>query len=93
MYLYRAYDHASRLLYVGITSCLYERVKDHRRRSAWYRDVQSWTVDEISPSWDIAHAAEVKAIGAEDPIHNRAHSARWRKLRRGWATVDQQAAA
>jgi predicted GIY-YIG superfamily endonuclease len=87
MYLYRAYDHAGRLLYVGVTDCFYERMKAHRRTSTWYRDVQSWTVDEMPASWDAAHTAEVKAIKTEDPVHNRAHSPRWRKVRRGWAPV------
>jgi predicted GIY-YIG superfamily endonuclease len=93
MYLYRAYDHAGRLLYIGITYCIYGRIKAHRRTSAWYRDVQSWSVAELPAGWYTAHRAEIEAIKTEDPIHNVAHSPRWRKAHRGWLPVEIGAVA
>ncbi|WP_326550222.1 GIY-YIG nuclease family protein [Micromonospora sp. NBC_01813] len=93
MYLYRAYDRRGRLLYIGMTSCIYERVKSHRRTSSWYRDVQSWAVTDLGRMcpWDSAHAEEIRAIRAEDPTYNVQHSPRWRNLGRagGWAPIDQ----
>lgn len=92
MYLYRAYDRAGRLLYLGMTSCIYQRVKGHRRTSKWYRDVQSWEVVDLgrSCSWHTARDAEARAIRAEDPIHNVVHSPRWRRTgRSGWVRDDQ----
>ena len=70
--LYRHYDAAGSLLYVGITDCLSERDKQHRANAHWHGDVHR-TETEWCLSRDHASALERVAIQFEGPLHNVAH--------------------
>ena len=66
--LYRAYDTAGRLLYVGIAKDVFDRVGQHRT-SAWSRHATRLEFIEY-PTRDDAAAAELEAIRTEDPVWN-----------------------
>lgn len=74
--LYRFYDDAGRLLYVGMTGRMsLERLIEHIKTKPWAKDVACWERDPRS--WDNEAeclAAERAAINAERPIHNIAHN-------------------
>jgi hypothetical protein len=74
-HVYRMYDSAGRLLYIGQSISLAERLGGHRAGSEWWPDVRTIRVE---PHADLlaARSAESAAIRAERPIHNRSGSAR-----------------
>ncbi len=71
--VYRFFDAADRLLYVGITH-------DTRVRWAWHKGNAKWWTDQrrVAVTWfdsrDEATAAEYRAIQDEAPLWNRAHT-------------------
>ncbi|MGR6968998.1 GIY-YIG nuclease family protein [Streptomyces cynarae] len=68
--LYRLYDVFGRLLYVGITSNLARRWKEHRRdHQFWWYQVAERRL-EWFPTRDRAWRAERQAVRAELPLHN-----------------------
>ena len=67
--LYRLYDAEDRLLYVGISGDLKERLKTHASLKPWWPDVVRKTVQWYATRADAAEA-EIKAIGSERPLHN-----------------------
>lgn len=67
--LYRAYDDAGRLLYVGIARNWGRRWAQHSSRAPWYGEVTRLEV-EMHPDRLTAAAAELAAIADEHPIHN-----------------------
>lgn len=70
--LYRFYDHAGRLLYIGQTGRMaLVRAIEHLMEQAWASDVARWEVDpgEWWTETDVL-AAEAAAIRAEKPIRN-----------------------
>jgi len=67
--LYRAYDAADRLLYVGITGHLARRMAGHERSSAWYPECARVATTDY-PSRALAGHYEDEAISAERPMHN-----------------------
>jgi hypothetical protein len=71
--LYRFYDAAGALLYVGITHDIEERWGNHRTTKEWWPDVAHQTVEwyDTRPA---ALAAEVVAIRTEEPRYNVASS-------------------
>lgn len=71
--LYRHYNAAGELLYVGISLCVVSRLAQHRRDSAWFREIANIAV-EWHPTREAACDAEVAAIRAERPIHNIANA-------------------
>lgn len=77
--LYRAYDAAGQLLYVGISMSLDGRLTKHRRTEWWP------LVAEITVQWfegrEPAKAAERAAIIAEAPLYNRARPPRPVRIR------------
>lgn len=70
--LYRLFNAAGALLYVGITSNLDERLKDHRsdKRKTWWPQVAQVTVEHHPTELD-ARRAESKAIRSEEPAWNK----------------------
>ncbi|MCK1813286.1 GntR family transcriptional regulator [Streptomyces sp. XM4011] len=70
--LYRLYDDAEQLLYVGITSRPKERMRQHAGDKHWYREV-SFREIEWFDSREEAGQAEVEAIRTERPLHNHQH--------------------
>lgn len=69
-YLYRHFNAAGALLYVGITRNVRIRNNVHNYASPWWSDVSSTTVEEL-PTRNDALLAEELAIEAERPIHNQ----------------------
>lgn len=67
--LYRFYDQAGDLLYVGITSRGWERFAQHSRTKAWWPHVTTALVEHY-PTRDAALTAEAEAIKTEGPMHN-----------------------
>lgn len=67
--LYRFFDTAGRLLYVGITDDPHVRWAAHARNSSWWPQV-SVVHTEWFDSRTEASAAEVACIRHEDPLHN-----------------------
>ncbi len=67
--LYRMYDDADRLLYVGISAGWPERLRQHARSSAWYSDVVRIAL-EHHPDEATARQAERLAQEHENPVHN-----------------------
>lgn len=75
--LYRFYDAADRLLYVGITGDPADRWARHAAEKPWWPDVARHSVEWL-PSREVALAAEAAAIVAEGPLHNVAGTPRQR---------------
>jgi predicted GIY-YIG superfamily endonuclease len=73
--LYRMYDSARQLLYVGITFDPRTRWKAHGEDKAWWTDVSSIDVQHFT-SRTAADRAERRAIRSDRPLYNVAHSAR-----------------
>ncbi len=69
-FLYRFYDVADRLLYVGITCQIPARWNCHRRTTAWWADVVRVSV-ECHRRERQALDAERLAIKIEHPLHNK----------------------
>ena len=66
--VYRLYDSADRLLYVGISDNPGRRWKDHHSKP-WWSDVARHTLVWYDNRAD-ATSAETKAIRTEAPMHN-----------------------
>lgn len=66
--LYRAYDDAGRLLYVGIAGSPFARLGQHNG-AGWTRHAVSITLERHEDR-EAAAAAELAAIRTEDPVWN-----------------------
>ena len=66
--LYRHFDADGRLLYVGISLSVVQRLKQHQR-SHWSDEIASVTVTKYATR-DLALQAEADAIKNEKPLHN-----------------------
>lgn len=73
--LYRLYDNAGELLYIGIAEHWPSRMKQHAREKAWWDDVANVRLEKHDHR-ALAEAAEVAAIKAETPRHNVTHNPR-----------------
>jgi predicted GIY-YIG superfamily endonuclease len=71
--LYRFFNTAGRLLYVGITNDAATRIQQHEADKAWFRDVTGCTMEHF-PTRDALERAEIHAIQTERPKHNIAHA-------------------
>jgi len=71
--LYRHYDVAGELLYVGITADLEARTKAHKAQSAWFADV-GYTKTQWLDCREHAAALERVAVQFEKPLHNLANA-------------------
>ncbi len=69
--LYRFFSSAEVLLYVGSTSDLTRRVKDHAEHQDWWPEVATATV-EFFQARNALEAAEEAAIERESPRFNKA---------------------
>ena len=67
--VYRCYDGAGRLLYVGISANGYGRLEAHRRGSPWWSHVRRVRVEQYRDR-GAASAAEAICVRDELPIHN-----------------------
>lgn len=84
--LYRLFDAAGRLLYVGISANPEERLKSHASTAPWWPLVASREIAEY-PSRDAAEGAETEAITTEHPLYNRAQSATPMNVTRDFADL------
>lgn len=69
VFLYRLYDEADVLLYIGITENLGTRMDAHASSQSWWPQVNRLTVDML-PDRISAEHAEGDAIRGEKPRHN-----------------------
>jgi excinuclease ABC subunit C len=69
-WLYRLYDAAGALLYIGRTRNLLDRVEQHARQHAWGAEIASVTAQLYASEAEVKRA-EPAAIAAENPRHNR----------------------
>ena len=70
--LYRFYNAAGDLLYVGITNDPLGRFRGHADKS-WFKQATSSTMEHFDTRSDLA-AAEIAAIQTERPRYNKAHA-------------------
>lgn len=68
--VYRCFNAASRLIYIGASVTPLRRQKAHEARSSWWPEVADVQVTRY-PTLFQARAAERLAIVAEDPVYNR----------------------
>jgi predicted GIY-YIG superfamily endonuclease len=73
--LYRLYDNAGALLYVGIANHWPARMNQHAREKAWWENVADVKLERYDTRED-AERAEAKAIKAEHPMYNVVHAIR-----------------
>lgn len=71
--LYRFYDSADTLLYVGITDSPQNRFRSHRSDKYWFKYVVRSTMEHFSSRSEL-EAAEIVAIQTEKPKYNKAHT-------------------
>jgi hypothetical protein len=69
--LYRHFDAAGQLLYVGISLSPVHRLGQHRVAADWYGDIARISIEWLRDR-DAAIAAEANAIHYENPKHNKA---------------------
>lgn len=69
-WLYRLYDAAGALLYIGRTRNLLDRVEQHARQHPWGAEIVSVTAQLYTSETEVKRA-EPAAIAAENPRHNR----------------------
>lgn len=67
--LYRHFDEADRLLYVGISFSAMKRLKQHRDHAHWFDAIARVTIEWL-PSREEALIAEATAIRDESPKYN-----------------------
>ena len=67
--LYRAYDKEDKLLYVGFSVSMLNRVLRHKNSSSWFRDAAKITMEQFETK-ELVLAAERAAIKTEAPMHN-----------------------
>ena len=68
-YVYRLYDAADRLLYVGMTNDTGQRLRDHKRTKPWWGEVYRQEIQAASTRAD-AFFIEAAAILRERPAYN-----------------------
>lgn len=76
--VYRLYDHAGRLLYIGITNSVYHRMNQHADDKRWWPEVDEERTEIVRyPTRDQALRAEEYAIKRELPRYNKVHHPAW----------------
>ena len=93
--VYRVYDVAGALLYIGSTSEIGQRkavhMSDRANPIAWamQRCAYRWDLTEY-PDMESAKAAEREAIRTEAPYLNRQHNpTRWRRVAGKWVPLTE----
>ena len=67
--VYRFFNQAGDLLYIGSTGASYERFRGHERTQPWWTEVASVTIEHHATRED-ASIAEMKAILTEHPRYD-----------------------
>lgn len=78
--LYRFYNAAGELLYIGLTTRLPQRFRDHRQSKEWWSQVARIELQHYETHGELV-AAEVNAIRQEHPRHNVANTTNGRRRR------------
>jgi DNA-binding transcriptional regulator YiaG len=78
--LYRHFDDAGTLLYVGIGLCSIGRLSQHRRSAHWFRRITRVEIQHFADEQS-AMAAEAAAIRDERPLFNKRGLAEPKKSR------------
>lgn len=68
--IYRHYDESGALLYLGCTTHIMKRLREHGSRSDWYDQIETITLEHFA-SREEAFEAEKVAIEKEQPQRNR----------------------
>lgn len=68
--LYRHFDAAGDLLYVGISLSAIGRLAQHRASADWFDQIAKVEIEQFETR-DLALAAEAAAIDTERPRHNK----------------------
>jgi excinuclease UvrABC nuclease subunit len=68
-YLYRHFDKNDRLLYVGISLSVFQRLAQHRSRAHWFEQICRVEMEQFATREE-AKAAERVAIKREKPLFN-----------------------
>ena len=71
--LYRHFDAAGRLLYVGVSIAVLTRIGQHRQKSEWFRHVTRIELERFASRAGMI-AAERRAIENEKPERNVVHA-------------------
>jgi predicted GIY-YIG superfamily endonuclease len=80
--LYRMYDAARRLLYVGITMNVPARMADHRGEKPWWSEISTIELQHFTTRKEV-ELAEKKAIRTERPAFNVMHVLREKQEGKG----------
>lgn len=75
--LYRYFDAEGTLLYIGVTSRINRRMREHYESSAWFAKVTRCEFEQF-PDRKSVLDAERNAILSENPLHNNHHKPRSR---------------
>lgn len=75
-YLYRYFDADDRLLYVGVSTNWIARDLQHKASKDWYHQIVSSKIAKYDTR-EAALTAEMEAIVAEAPLHNRLGNRHW----------------
>lgn len=67
--LYRHYDKAGILLYVGVSTSALKRLSEHKETSYWFFEITSVTIERFEDRKAVL-LAEREAIIKENPVHN-----------------------
>lgn len=84
--VYRYYDHAGRLIYVGITARGITRQHEHNATSDFWPHVATQQVEHC-PDRETALRVERALIEAHRPPFNRQHNGDWERLRAAYLGI------
>src|SRR5918992_405731 len=87
-HVYRCFDGEDRLLYVGLSSKVRYRLRDHSRNTPWWGDVARINLTRFDSAFD-ASRAEAIAITDENPLHNRTKTPGWLSRERARAQAKE----
>jgi len=73
--LYRFWNDADELLYVGVTMNFVDRMRTHRREQQWSSEITKITIERFETREDVL-VAEKAAIVDESPRYNSQHNSR-----------------
>lgn len=68
-WMYKVFNRAGNLLYVGITCCPKSRMKDHKSNSIWWEDKYQMTWESFESRQE-AEKAEDFSIKNDNPVFN-----------------------
>ena len=86
-YLYQCHSHSDQIIYVGITSNLNMRMRQHSEK-AWFREV-AWVESKEFDSREAAATEEAALIRELQPRYNKAHNPAARKYQKPKVTVSR----